>query len=227
MFKLSDKTTPSPGHAVFSPTPTIYSPLSMSSDKAASSLFFAISSDDKAQVTQSLKDLGHPASPNMRIGPEEVPALLFAITNDQLSNKLPIVKTLLEHGADPTVVYDNRSKGAAQQLLTPQVEDDATPAMEYYLQRAAAMAKDPTIEALKKSELGSITATNFRLVGQDHMLRHLYRALRLYISGAVSSPFVTILAGQPRLHTLACALTFLQVLVDWGRVTLLSSSTTS
>lgn len=159
-------------------------------DKSSASLFFAIASDDKSQVTQSLKD----ASPNTAVGPGEVPALVFTITNDQLSNKLPIVKTLLEHGADPAVVFENGADPKSS-ALKADVEDDVSPAMKYYLERAAALNKDPMAEALRKSELASICGAGFRIVGQDHMLRHLYRAIRLYISGAMANPFVAILAG--------------------------------
>lgn len=44
------------------------------------------------------------AHPDDRAGPDDLPALVFSLANDQLKNKTEIVKTLLSHGADPSVV---------------------------------------------------------------------------------------------------------------------------
>lgn len=63
-------------------------------------LMFAIASDDVTQVRQVLEN--GDAGPNDSVGPQS--ALAFALTNDQLTNKMDIVKTLLAYGADPTVL---------------------------------------------------------------------------------------------------------------------------
>jgi len=63
-------------------------------------LMFAIASDDVDQVRQVLENGG--AGPNDPVGPQS--ALAFALTNDQLTHKMDIVKTLLAYGADPAVL---------------------------------------------------------------------------------------------------------------------------
>jgi len=137
-------------------------------------------------------------SADLKLGPEETPALVFAITNPALNNKLPIVKSLLERGANPDVLYtgaDGDGKGNDGEQLKPQVQDNLTPAMSYYVDRAAVLAKDKSVEILRKSDLSGATAITFRLVGQDCMLRRLLRALKIHVSGAVSTPFVAVLTG--------------------------------
>lgn len=59
---------------------------------------FAIASDDVSEVRRVLES--GDANPNDTVGPQS--ALQFALTNDQLTNKLNIVKTLLAFGADPS-----------------------------------------------------------------------------------------------------------------------------
>ena len=63
---------------------------------------FAIASDDVSQV-QRVLDSGE-ANPNDQVGPQS--ALKFALTNEQLTNRLEIVKTLLAYGADPAGLKD-------------------------------------------------------------------------------------------------------------------------
>jgi hypothetical protein len=72
-----------PIHAIATPRPT---------------LLFAIASDDVSEVRRVL-DSGH-AGANDQVGPQS--ALAFTLTNDQLKNKMEIVKTLLAFGADPS-----------------------------------------------------------------------------------------------------------------------------
>ncbi|KAH7107513.1 hypothetical protein BKA62DRAFT_825003 [Auriculariales sp. MPI-PUGE-AT-0066] len=174
-----------------SPPPSIYSPSIAAADKASSALFFAIASDDNDRVAQSLRE-DTTITPDLRLGPQETPALEFAITNPALSNKLSIVKSLLEHGADPNVLY---SSTAAEEELKPQVKSNMNPAMNYYVERAAALAKDKSAEILRNSDISGATGIAFRLVGQDCMLRRLQRALKVHVSGAVSTPFVAVFTG--------------------------------
>ena len=65
---------------------------------------FAIASDNVEQV-RSVLESGE-ANPNESVGPQA--ALAFALSNENLSNKLEIVKTLLAFGADPNVVKDEQ-----------------------------------------------------------------------------------------------------------------------
>lgn len=76
---------------------------------------FAIASDDVDQVRRVL-DSGE-AGPNDTVGPQS--ALQFALTNEQLTNKLDIVKTLLAFGADPSHLKDQ-----AMQKQQPEGGDD-------------------------------------------------------------------------------------------------------
>jgi hypothetical protein len=85
--KSSAKLTrqPAPVHAIGTPKPT---------------LLFAIASDDVAEVRRVLES--GDAQPNDQVGPQS--ALAFTLTNDKLTNKLDIVKSLLAFGADTSVL---------------------------------------------------------------------------------------------------------------------------
>jgi hypothetical protein len=74
-----------PIHAIATPRPT---------------LLFAIASDDVNEVRRVLNS-GN-AGANDQVGPQS--ALAFTLTNDQLKNKMEIVKTLLAFGADPSAL---------------------------------------------------------------------------------------------------------------------------
>lgn len=78
-------------HAIATPKPT---------------LFFAIASDKVDEVRKVLES-GH-AGPNEAIGPQS--ALEFALTNDQLTHKMEIVKLLLAFGANPSVARNQTAK---------------------------------------------------------------------------------------------------------------------
>lgn len=73
-------------------------------------LMFAIASDDVEQVRQVLEN--GDAGPNDAVGPQS--ALAFALTNDQLSHKMDIVKTLLAYGADPSVLKSREASPPVQ-----------------------------------------------------------------------------------------------------------------
>jgi len=64
------------------------------------SLLFAIASDDVAQVRRVLES--GEARPSDQVGPQS--ALAFTLTNDKLTHKIDIVKTLLAYGADPATL---------------------------------------------------------------------------------------------------------------------------
>lgn len=110
---------------------------------AKPTLMFAIASDDVAAVKEVLES--GDAGPNDAVGPQT--ALEFALTNDQLVNKMEIVKTLLAYGADPravkqpnSVVAQRRSSrvvegvatsGDAPEPPTASLLDDVDPALRY------------------------------------------------------------------------------------------------
>jgi hypothetical protein len=93
-------------------------------------LMFAIASDDVSQVRYVLENGG--TGPNDSVGPQS--ALAFALTNDQLANKMDIVKTLLAYGADPTVLktYPKTSPQSDSDVKTSPMStflmDDVDPA---------------------------------------------------------------------------------------------------
>lgn len=65
-------------------------------------LLFALASDDVDQVRVALENGNVTA--NDQVGPQC--ALAFTLSNDQITNKLDIVKTLLAYGADPNALDD-------------------------------------------------------------------------------------------------------------------------
>ena len=87
----------SPFHAIATPRPT---------------LLFAIASDDVMQVRHVLES--GDAGPNDQVGP--LSALEFAITNDKLTHKIGIVKTLLAFGADPSPLTNPERNSPRHQL---------------------------------------------------------------------------------------------------------------
>ena len=123
-----------PSHAVATPRPT---------------LMFAIASDDVSQV-QKVLDSGE-ANPNDQVGPQS--ALKFALTNDQLTNRLEIVKTLLAHGADPAGLKDLSSSGQGQLRRSSVVISGSSPAHVGHSSNAseidARKEVDPAFEAMK------------------------------------------------------------------------------
>lgn len=109
---------------------------------SAPHLFFALASDSPVQVSNVLSS--GQANPNDRAGPEDLPALVFSLTNDQLRNKTEIVKTLLSHGADPSVVQhlvpprtdgahsdSSHSEDVEDSPLAQKLRGSMNPAIEY------------------------------------------------------------------------------------------------
>ena len=90
-------------------------------------LIFAIAKDDPQEVERLLAS--GEATANDRAGPDELPALLFAMGNDGLKNKTQIVKTLLAYGADPSVLQAMSSSPEGTDSdgsgMDEDVEDDA------------------------------------------------------------------------------------------------------
>ena len=76
-----------PVHAIATPRPT---------------LLFALASDDVREVRRALES--GEAGPNDDVGPQS--ALAFTLANDQLKNKMQMVKMLLAYGADTSTLRD-------------------------------------------------------------------------------------------------------------------------
>lgn len=95
-----------------SPRPQTPSTAASATASSAQHLFFALASDSPTHVSKLLNS--GQADANDTAGPNDLPALVFSLANDQLKNKTEIVKTLLAHGADPSVV---------QHLVPPKAGD--------------------------------------------------------------------------------------------------------
>jgi hypothetical protein len=94
-------------------------------------LFFAIAKNSAQEVERLLQD--GEVKPNDKAGPEDLPALAFALANEQLTDKTQIVKSLLSHGADPSSVL-HRKTGSGQfddadLALTTRIEQGMNPAI--------------------------------------------------------------------------------------------------
>lgn len=108
-------TAPHTAPAFYPPTYAIETP--------KPTLMFAIASDNVDEVRHVL-DSGE-VDPNETVGPQS--ALMFALTNDKLSNRLEIVKTLLAYGADPAAaknVVASRSRSSSFEGQADEVEGE-------------------------------------------------------------------------------------------------------
>jgi len=123
-----------PSHAIATPRPT---------------LMFAIASDDVSQV-QRVLDSGE-ANPNDQVGPQS--ALKFALNNEQLTNRLEIVKTLLAYGADPAGLRDSTSDRQEHSRRSSVVISGSSPAHVGHSLNASEIDGrkeiDPAFEAMK------------------------------------------------------------------------------
>jgi hypothetical protein len=123
-----------PSHAIATPRPT---------------LMFAIASDDVSQVQRVLES--GEANPNDQVGPQS--ALKFALTSDQLTNRLEIVKTLLAYGADPAGLKNSSSGGQEHSRRSSVVISGSSPAHVGHSLNASEIdgrkEVDPAFEAIK------------------------------------------------------------------------------
>ena len=194
-----------PSHAIATPRPT---------------LMFAIASDDVSQV-QKVLDSGE-ANPNDQVGPQS--ALKFALTNNQLTNRLEIVKTLLAFGADPTGLGDLSSCGQLRRsnaaisgsspahvgnsLNGPEIggrkEGDPTfeamksqmdPATRYFINRADAPKTRRTSALIHRSFFRPLARMRYDVIGQDCAFEQLFRCLSIQSQNLSVSPLVVMLCG--------------------------------
>lgn len=177
-----------PPHAIATPRPT---------------LMFAIASDDPAAVQQVLAS--GEVRPNDDIGPQS--ALEFALTNDALTHRTEIVKTLLAYGADPSSLPSalrdalNGRDEALEEDTKPSSErrrDSMNPAMKYYLKRARSPEAQRSTAAIRRSFFRPLTRIRFDFVGQDRALEQLYWVLNIHSQQPIASPLVVLCCGTFR-----------------------------
>ncbi|KAF8921812.1 P-loop containing nucleoside triphosphate hydrolase protein [Mucidula mucida] len=149
---------------------------------------FAIASDDVEQVRQVLAS--GDAGPNDAMGPQS--ALAFTLTNDQLSQKLDIVKVLLEYGADITTLQ--KELGSPEGELKPILEemDDAT---KYYLSKADTSLTRRASALMRRSSFKPLARIRYGIVGQDRALEQLFRVLSMHNQKITVTPIVMLLCG--------------------------------
>ncbi|KDR73661.1 hypothetical protein GALMADRAFT_228107 [Galerina marginata CBS 339.88] len=166
-------------------------------------LMFAIASDNVDQVREVLES--GDANPNETVGPQS--ALEFVLTNDKLSNKLDIVKTLLAYGADPAVAKNipapdapRQEQGEQQTGLEDNCQmktllDELDPATRYYLDRANAVHTRRISVLIQRSFFRPLTRVRYDLIGQDRALEQLFRVLSMHSRNLAVTPVVVMLCG--------------------------------
>ena len=166
-------------------------------------LMFAIASDDVEQVRQVLES--GDADPNDCFGPQS--ALAFTLTNDKLTKKLDIVKTLLSYGADPTAAkkleppHSSPSEGQVQEsndlVPEPIVINGVDLATRYYVDRADAAHTQQSSALIHRSFFRPLTRVRYELIGQDRALEQLFRVLSMHSRQLTIAPIVVMLCGKP------------------------------
>ena len=166
-------------------------------------LMFAIASDDVEKVRQVLESGG--ADPNDSLGPQST--LAFTLTNDKLTKKLDIVKTLLAYGADPTTAnkteppYSCPAEGqmpdqSANLVPEPTVMDGMDLATRYYVDRADAPHTQQSSALIHRSFFRPLTRVRYELIGQDRALEQLFRVLSMHSRQLTITPLVVMLCGK-------------------------------
>ncbi|RXW14370.1 hypothetical protein EST38_g11489, partial [Candolleomyces aberdarensis] len=169
-------------------------------------LMFAIASDDVEEVRRVLEN--GDANPNEAVGPQS--ALQFALTNDQLTNKLDIVKTLLAFGADPKQLKgqpqqqrdtqeqemkeESAGEGGSVEAKTQQTSlmEGMDPATRYFVERADAAHTRKTSKLIHRSFFRPLTRVRYDLVGQDRALEELFRLLSIHSRQISVTPVVVM-----------------------------------
>ncbi|KAF8333070.1 P-loop containing nucleoside triphosphate hydrolase protein [Cantharellus anzutake] len=188
----------------YTPSP----PLTASSQRSSTSrphLFFALASDSPNQVEKLLSS--GKANANDTAGPQDLPALVFSLTNDQLLNKTEIVKTLLAHGADPSAVEhlvphdssDEESKDLEESPLAGQIRIALNPAIGYYIGRPNAVTQGQR-EALQAGQYEPLLQARFYLIGQDLVLQEMTRAVASHSKRKKESASLSLVLVGPSGH---------------------------
>ena len=174
-------------------------------------LMFAIASDDVEQVRQVLES--GDADPNDCFGPQS--ALAFTLTNDKLTKKLDIVKTLLSYGADPTTAKKMEPPNSSPlEGRVPELSADLIPeptvmngmdlATRYYVDRADAAHTQQSSALIHRSFFRPLTRVRYELIGQDRALEQLFRVLSMHSRQLAIAPIVVMLCGKP-ISRLTCS----------------------
>ncbi|TBU35426.1 P-loop containing nucleoside triphosphate hydrolase protein [Dichomitus squalens] len=167
-----------PVHAIATPRPT---------------LLFALASDNVEEVRRVLES--GEANINDDAAPQS--ALAFTIANDQLKNKMQMVKLLLAYGADTSVLRDaeedereerssRRGSGRLSRLL-----QNVDPATRYYIERADSPQTRRASALIHRSYFRPLTRVRYELIGQDRVLEQLFRVLSM----PSMAPIVVLLCG--------------------------------
>lgn len=189
---------PIPQTAPVARTPAVFHQLAVT---PRPTLMFAIASDDVEQVRQVLES--GDADPNDCFGPQS--ALAFTLTNDKLTKKLDIVKTLLSYGADPKKMeppYSSPSEGQVPDPSTdlvpePTVMNGMDLATRYYVDRADAAHTQQSSALIHRSFFRPLTRVRYELIGQDRALEQLFRVLSMHSRQLAIAPIVVMLCGKP------------------------------
>lgn len=175
----------SPVHAIATPRPT---------------LLFAIASDDVKEVRRVLES--GEAGPNDDVGPQS--ALAFAATSNQLKHKQEIIKLLLAHGANPSVLNELQSVAPSRSVspsesqpggATPAasgVLETLDPATRYFISRAEAPQTRRTSSLIHRSFFRPLAKVRYDMIGQDRALEQLFRVLSM----PSAAPIVVLLCGM-------------------------------
>ncbi|KAH8099633.1 P-loop containing nucleoside triphosphate hydrolase protein [Cristinia sonorae] len=174
----------SPVHAIATPRPT---------------LLFAIASDDVDEVRRVLES--GEAGPNDDVGPQS--ALAFAVTANQLKHKQEIVRLLLAHGANTSVLNGlqspsnsrsaspSESQPGGETPSAPKVMETLDPATRYFISRAEAPQTRRASSLIHRSFFRPLAKVRYDLVGQDRALEQLFRVLSM----PTGAPIVVLLCG--------------------------------
>jgi hypothetical protein len=165
---------------------------------------FAIASDNVEQVRKVLES--GDADPNDCFGPQS--ALAFTLTNDKLTKKLDIVKTLLSYGADPTTAKKLEPPySSPSEVQVPELSSDLVPepammngmdlATRYYVDRADAAHTQQSSALIHRSFFRPLTRVRYELIGQDRALEQLFRVLSMHSRQLAIAPIVVMLCGKP------------------------------
>ena len=175
----------SPVHAIATPRPT---------------LLFAIASDDVDEVRRVLES--GEAGPNDDVGPQS--ALAFAVTANQLKHKQEIIKVLLAHGADPSVLNELQSAAPSRSISpsdsqpggqtpsAPRLTEALDPATRYFISRAEAPQTRRASALIHRSFFRPLTKVRYDMIGQDRALEQLFRVLSM----PSAAPIVVLLCGE-------------------------------
>ncbi|KAG8776075.1 hypothetical protein FRC12_001112 [Ceratobasidium sp. 428] len=162
-------------------------------------LFFAIAKNSAQEVERLLQE--GEVQPNDKAGPDDLPALAFALSNEQLSDKTQIVKSLLSHGADPASVLHRKSGSGvfddAELALSSRIEQGINPAIRYYLNRKRMTIPALQADLLEKNNFGALTRAGFSIIGQDSALDELIRVVAGHCRRQTLNPLVIVFSGGP------------------------------